>query len=1133
MTTLTTSSPAPQATAESRTGATAAPAEPTAITAATSGFWFYDIESLSNAFTLCGLAAVPGYTPRLDVFTQIDDADLRARVVPADLARAIRRGNPGLPSRTRIAVHDLGDPDQVAYLAGILGVSDADPVCDPDASSSYPAGLRPRCDTDPDYDPRRNPFLAGYNSANYDLTMLAQYLSEAFNQFWDIPMRIRSARRELAVARIVADKTLPGTPEADEAAAKVCDLQARIADLSTRTPAVVCPSAAAMRVHNDALFTSDNKEYMPGYLGWNSQAALIRGAMIASGRHLDVARLNEAQRKVGLKRLLGMLGHQVRESDKLGHDSVITTLDELYELLTYNTADVVGLGQLFRHPVYSGAFDLKAGLLNQYTETRRTTSGRLRTNHTRLTVDSSSAQFVARILCPDGHLDDIEKVSFDYPAPEVADRRHIPVVNVLDEAVAFFETEVVPHRDTDPAEQRAHEQFMEVVRYYRRIENTNFNESEDYQKTWGGSDPDDPQRSTPPLKAIPQAPNNIPYFLPGGKPSSCFATFSSGGIHGAELDTATHQCDLLVHQITTTLSRRARDRFPDPADLLEAAKDEHNRLVLPDGSAVDKRLVLLGSDPATVRYRRPRKDDPGQAEELERARRVFPDPADLLARQRPDSQRFQVHLDDGTVVDAKALLTTTTASRAAYRPDPDEPVVFAPARNGSTKLRPRYTHTSAALVTHEDFTSYYPNLLRNMRAFWNERLGEDRYAAIFEAKQAYGRQMKDPAITPAERARLQVLRNGTKLILNSASGAGDTTFGHSPIRMNNRIISMRIMGQIMSWRIGQAQTLAGARIISTNTDGLYAAGDPRTNVRVLREQSGRVGVEIEPETLFLVSKDSNNRIEMSVPADQDRTAPHRWEITGASGGTLACYREPTPAKALAHPAVIDAALVRYLRQITVSQGEAGLARAFDPVLGRRILTDILEHSEPLHAAILFQNIVAASVSSISYPFAVTATADPVDADGHRSATITGYRPLQEINRIFYATADVPDSVHLRLAGSWKVSPASRQARLRDPERRPVDKDPIALDILAHHGWFFPGTRHTGRGQELPDDQDVVVRRINGIDPQWPVLIRNEDLHALSADDLDDLLGHLDLEIYLGLLDDTFTRNWRNTPPQER
>jgi hypothetical protein len=35
------------------------------------------------------------------------------------------------------------------------------------------------------------------------------------------------------------------------------------------------------------------------------------------------------------------------------------------------------------------------------------------------------------------------------------------------------------------------------------------------------------------------------------------------------------------------------------------------------------------------------------------------------------------------------------------------------------------------MVIHEDFTSYYPNLLRNMRAFYNPELGEGRYAKIF------------------------------------------------------------------------------------------------------------------------------------------------------------------------------------------------------------------------------------------------------------------------------------------------------------------------------------------------------------------------------------------------------------------
>ena len=159
-------------------------------------------------------------------------------------------------------------------------------------------------------------------------------------------------------------------------------------------------------------------------------------------------------------------------------------------------------------------------------------------------------------------------------------------------------------------------------------------------------------------------------------------------------------------------------------------------------------------------------------------------------------------------------------------------------------------------------------------------------------------------------------RSGVKLLLNSASGAGDTEFEGSPIRMNNMIISMRLIGQLFSWMIGQAQTLEGARIISTNTDGLYSADiDLETNNRVLDEQSERIHVLIEPEELLLVSKDSNNRIELAVPpAYADGTAkPQDAKILSASGSSLACWRKPSPTNSLAHPAALDRAMAVYLR----------------------------------------------------------------------------------------------------------------------------------------------------------------------------------------------------------------------------
>ena len=78
--------------------------------------------------------------------------------------------------------------------------------------------------------------------------------------------------------------------------------------------------ASNLRTHNDMLFAEENRGYMPRYLtnaavadgqGYKSQVSRIRRAMLQSGRHIDAALFNEGQKRVALKRLLGMLGRQI------------------------------------------------------------------------------------------------------------------------------------------------------------------------------------------------------------------------------------------------------------------------------------------------------------------------------------------------------------------------------------------------------------------------------------------------------------------------------------------------------------------------------------------------------------------------------------------------------------------------------------------------------------------------------------------------------------------------------------------------------------------------------------------------------------------------------------------------------
>lgn len=1074
------------------------------VTADGSMFTFYDIESLSNAFTLCA------YTPvsdepcvhMLEAFYLIDDAGLLADLNAQKLYDTIVEANPSM-GPTSLAVHDLSTAAGAYRLAELVGASTADEVWNRASYSRLPARLRPVCDTDDDYDPMRHPFLAGYNSQNYDTVMLAHFLAESF------PI----------------DTSLQPGPEFQPT------------------------TAATLRAHNDELYTT-YIDYMPKALGYDSPAAIFRRNMLASGRHLDVARLNEVQFKVALKRQLGMLGRQILESEKLSHNSVLTCIEDLYDLLAYNVSDCVGLAQLFQNPTYRDAFDLKAGLIADYGETRFNRDDSVRRD--RLSIDSSSAKLVGRILSPFGHLDDAPVVSFDYPHPVIAEQRGVPVTNVLDDTERFFRNNIVD--PDDPAlsdhQRQAWEQFSKVLEFYRDIEGKNFNDSAEYQNKHGY------QRPAHSLSEIAKRPLNVPYFRADGSADSCFVTFSTGGIHGAETNTSAHEQLQRHYELERLEIQRAKMCFKDVDEFLDAAKEQHNRLHLPDGTIVDKRLVLIGSSPEKVKYRNPKAGKTPEAEhqhqQLFAAQDQLPDAADLLATQREESFRYDVELDSKQVLHAKTVLTS---NRKAFREEPPtpRPSIFQIKDDGANTVDKRFTRTSAGLVVHEDFTSYYPNLLRNMRAFYNEMLGEDRYANIYFQKEELGQKLKNPNLSDEARTTLSNARNGTKLVLNSASGAGDASH-RTPIRMNNVIIAMRIIGQLLTWRIGQAQTLVGGRIISTNTDGLYSVidhdgtFDVATNNRVLDEQQAAIGVDIEPELMFLISKDSNNRMELMPPRGApelaDTVQPQKalradgsfaiqdLEVTAAGGGSLACYQGPLATKSLSHPAVLDRGLAHYLQRLVVG-GEARLSEEFDLQLGRAVIEEAIDHSDPVQTLRMFQNVLAASPGSITYPFAATHMGAQVAQEQAEGGTdgedLVDPRPLQMYNRVFVVKEGTPGAVNLHMAAAPKIPPASLQTRAKNGQAQ-TRHDTVAQQMLAHHGW---AATRADRAEHpdlrlIPEDRDIAVRKINGIDPRWPMRILNDDLHCLSEQAAGALIESLDLTIYTQMLEDTFTKNWRNS-----
>lgn len=980
--------------------------------------YFYDIESLSNVFTLVNFK---DDVNEADVFYLIDNEDALLAAVGHDrnlfhkmAAERIRKCNKNFSGTIRF--FDLHQEEGNVLLARTFGLSDAVYVNNPNAKSSYDPSFRPVCDTDPGYDEEKYPYLFSYNGYNYDTTMISMYLYDVFfdNKF---------SPTKAALMRQYNDELF--SPQFDSGNASMPD---------RLRYAYIDPSAPARGF---------------GKMNYRDPKAIIRKNMLMSGRHIDTARLNEKQQKVALKRLLGMLGYQILESDKLKpNQSVIETFDQLLDLLGYNVSDCVNLKKLAGHKSYKSAFSLKRQLLKDYPElvyeqkedAYAPDISPVTVRKDRLCIDSSSAQLATKSLCPYGHLSDYDTVSFMYPSERKAKEYGIPRVNVLEETKKFF------YSHFKQPELRA--RFDEIYNYYKSIEGKNFNSGKNYLIDHG-VDPDsfDPESELPP-ELIPQDLSSIPcpntcmvYYNKDGSLSSCYVNWSTGGIHGGEFNLELYLYDL---------------------DVYETKLKEYN----------------------------------AQLDIIRRVKEMFPNPCDLKIAKG-------VTLDGVKYTPSKFLKPKATATEAYWKDDPKppkKPELFKKSPTGKWNVDKRYAYTSADPTNHEDFTSYYPNLLRQMEAFFNPGLGYDRYGEIFDNKTKFGDMMKDPQYTPEQQGLYSTMRNGTKLVLNSASGAGDANF-ESNIRMNNKIISMRIIGQLFTYRIGQAQTIEGAKITSTNTDGLFTVMEEKINAEILKRESDNIHVEIEPEPIYLISKDSNNRMEVEIE-DNNLT-----KIVNSGGGTLGCLNGPTPDKSLAHPALIDWALAEYLICAATHYKGAAIDQPFVEELGRNIITSARSRfNDDLKALLMFQNVIASSPGSQRFVFATTDDAPDTPI------------PLQHYNRCFIVKDKTPGSFHLQTAVAKVITDAMIKSRRKKNEKA-RQHDPIALEILATNGI---------KRDDIDMNKEATVNKISGVEESWYMLICNSDLHCMTDEERAAILDSLDYEKYLCLLKDAFEDNWMNT-----
>src|SRR5699024_2794231 len=167
-------------------------------------------------------------------------------------------------------------------------------------------------------------------------------------------------------------------------------------------------------------------------------------------------------------------------------------------------------------------------------------------------------------------------------------------------------------------------------------------------------------------------------------------------------------------------------------------------------------------------------------------------------------------------------------------------------------------------VIHVDFSSYYPTLNILLGVYKNKF--EDNYSEVRKKRYAL-KDMLTPELKhndPDKYDEINRRQNALKLVLNSATGASNQHKENADLPLDNATLSMRIMGNLLAYVVGQRFANAGGLVISTNTDGLYIENMTIEKATEITDDFYEIyDLTLEPELVDrMINKNANERIEM-------------------------------------------------------------------------------------------------------------------------------------------------------------------------------------------------------------------------------------------------------------------------------
>lgn len=462
-----------------------------------------------------------------------------------------------------------------------------------------------------------------------------------------------------------------------------------------------------------------------------------------------------------------------------------------------------------------------------------------------VTVNSTSAKFVEFIIAPDKQIEDTPTVTYLYPAKHKAKELGVEQKDMLEDTWNWYMENVFGQiRRTNPKAAESHlAKFASIYQYYDSFRGKNWNESTNHVFAHGI-----PAQTKLERKRADRTYGVIlPFIDKYGNESSSYVRFSIGGIHGAEIN------------------QKQLDQ--DRAKIKELKEKYGYISKLPKKACSKALLNLIVAQSRTAYGTYPVRcshEIPHFFQNTEPVDEIL-DPEDFSPYMCQKSKHF-----DGIYDYQEELLD-------------------------------RYKYTSSGQSVHQDFVSYYP-LLMIMLGTFHDGQGKDPYEEVKDSRVAIKAMLKVYEFGTKEWDDTNNEQEGYKLILNSASGILDGSHDTN-LRANNKAIAMRSIGQMCTFRIGMALALEGATIPSSNTDGIYALNiSLDRNKEIVEKELKSLYIDIDPEEMYLVSKDANNRIEIV-----------DGKVTSARGGTLTSWKGARVDNSLSHPALVDRILTDYLQ----------------------------------------------------------------------------------------------------------------------------------------------------------------------------------------------------------------------------